>query len=211
MGGKIRASGQEVHQIFEPRHGDDRNAVIPLYFLNRGKFTLAAFLAVQCNQYAGRCGAGGTDQLHRLAHRGSGRNNVVNDQHATGQRRTDDAATLAMIFGFLAVEGERIVPAVLGEGDGNRSDQRDAFVSRAEQHVELDVARFGGFCVEFGQTSELIAIVEQACIEKVRRQPTSLGLEFAEAQNLAAHSEFNEILTKIHIFPFHMAEKTRPI
>jgi len=41
-----------------------------------------------------------------------------------------------MVLGFLAVEGpgHRFL-VMIGERDGGRGDQRDALVSRAEQHV----------------------------------------------------------------------------
>ena len=97
------------------------------------------------------------------------------------QRRANDVAAFAVILGFLAVEGKREVLAALGEGDGNGGDKRDALVGRAEQHVKLDAASFGGFGVEFGELAQRVAVVEKAGIEEVGRKPPCLGLEFAKA------------------------------
>jgi len=108
-----------------------------------------------------------------------------------------------VILGFLAVEGEGEVLAALRKGDGDRGDERDALVGRAEQHVELDAAGFGGFGVEFGEFAERVAIVEQAGVEEIGRKPPCLGLEFAKAQYLATDGEFDEILTKIHSSLIH--------
>ena len=81
----------------------------------------------------------------------------------------------------------------------------------ANQEFEVGAAGFGRFRVEFGKTAKRIAVVEQTGIEEVRREPSRLGFEFAKAQYLAAQRKFNEILTKIHIFPFYSAGKTGPI
>ena len=55
----------------------------------------------------------GRDNLVGLADSGSGRDDVIDDEHATGKRRADDAATLAMRLGLFAVERVRHVDVVL--------------------------------------------------------------------------------------------------
>ena len=57
------------------------------------------------------CAAGVADGLDRLADGGAGGDHVVDDQHAAAQRRADQTAALAVVLGFLAVEGERHVAA----------------------------------------------------------------------------------------------------
>ena len=77
------------HQVAQAGDDDDRNPVVALHFLHGRELTLAAFLAVEGDQHAGRRGAGGADQFDRLAYRGAGRNDVVDNQHPTGERRAE--------------------------------------------------------------------------------------------------------------------------
>lgn len=201
MYGEIRMSGQVRHQVAKPRHCDDRNAVIALNFLYGRQIALPAFLAVERDQYAGRRGPGCPNQLNRFAYGGAGRNDVIDNQDATGKRCADDIATLAMILGFFTIKGKMKVPSVPGECDSDGSNERDAFVGRPEQHVKPEICGIGCFGVEFRQSPKRLPIVEQPGIKKVRRESSGLGFELAEAQNLAIYSEFDEILSKIHIFP----------
>ena len=64
--------------------------VLLLDLLHRGERAAAALLAVQREGDADRLGAGGADDLERLAHRGAGRDDVVDDQHASVERRADE-------------------------------------------------------------------------------------------------------------------------
>lgn len=191
--------GQEGHQILETGHGNDRNTVIALYFLDGGQVTLAAFLAVEGNQDAGRRGARGTDQFNGFAHGGAGRDDVIDNQDAAGQRGANDIAAFAMVFRFLAVEGKRVVLAVTGQGDGDGCHQRNALIGWAKQHLEAETAGLGSFRVEFGEPTQRIAVVEQAGVEEIGRQAACLGFEFAEAEHVAADGKFDEVLTKIHV------------
>ena len=65
---------------------------------------------------------------------------------------------------LLAVERERNVPAELGQRDGGRRCQRDSLVSRAEKHVEPDLAGLFGF--EQGLTIESRQLAEQPAAVK---------------------------------------------
>lgn len=190
---------EEGHQILEACHGNHRNAVIALHFLDGGQITLAAFLAVEGNQDAGGRGAGSTDQFDGFADRGACRDDIIDNQDPTGQRRANDVAAFAMVLRFLAVKGKRIVLAITGQCDRDRCNQWNTFVSRAKQHVEAEAAGLRRFRVEFGEPTQRIAVVEQAGVEKVGRQAACLGFEFAEAEHIAADGKFDEVLTKIHV------------
>ena len=72
-----------------------------------------------------------------------------------------------MILGFLAVERKGVVLALLRQGDGNRRNQRDALVGRAEQHVELDAACRSGFRVESGESAKGVTVVEEPGVEEI--------------------------------------------
>ena len=46
-------------------------------------------------------------------------------------------------------------------------------------------------------TTELGAVVKQAGVEKVRRQPARLGFELAKAQHAGVDGKLNELLTEV--------------
>ena len=102
-----------------------------------------------------------------------------------------------MVLGFLAVEGKRNVQAVFGQHHRRGAGQGDALVGRAKQHVELDAAGADGLGVKARQLQQAGAVVEQAGVEEVRRQPACLGDEFTKTQHLLIHGKTNKILAKI--------------
>ena len=76
----------------------------------------------------------------RLSNCSTRGNHVINNEYPAGQRCTDNAASLAMAFGFLSIESIRYVKVMMFSECGSRqSGKRDTFVSRAEKHVEFNV------------------------------------------------------------------------
>jgi hypothetical protein len=59
-----------------------------------------------------------------------------------------------VVLGLLAVIGEWKISAALGQRNTDRGDQRNTFVGRTKQHIELDAARLGGFGVKFRQSAQ---------------------------------------------------------
>ncbi len=55
-------------------------------------------------RHADRLRARRLDDVDGLADGGAGGDDIVDDQHATGERRADDVAALAMVLRLLAVE-----------------------------------------------------------------------------------------------------------
>jgi len=153
----------------------------------------AAFLAVERDQHAGGFGPMGTDQGHRFAHRGAGRDDVVDDQHTAGQRRADQHPGLAVVLGLLAVEGDGDVAAVgFRQRDGGGRRQRDALVGGAEQHVEADPRGHRAGRVRLAELAQRAPRVEQPGVEEIRAHATGLEREFTEAQHVAAQGEVEE-------------------
>ena len=148
-----------------------------------GLFVGGHFLAVQRNGHRMRLGPCGLNQGDRFAHRSAGADHVIHNQHATLQGGPDQRAAFAMVFGLFAVVGKRHVLAQTGQLDGHGHTQGDALVRRAKYHVELDATGDEGLCIELGQLTQLGTIVEQACVKKVGRQASGLGLEFTKAQH----------------------------
>ncbi|MCY1553513.1 hypothetical protein D9M68_900050 [compost metagenome] len=105
-----------------------------------------------------------------------------------------------MVLGFLSVVGKRHVAPQARQLDGDRRTERNALVRGAENHVEFDAAFQQGFCIELREPAELGAVIEQAGVEKVRREPPRLGLELAKAQHARVDAELHEILCQSGTF-----------
>ena len=132
--------------------------------------------------------------MHRLADGGAGGDDIVHDQHAALERRTDEGSALAVILDFLAVEAPgRIAAMLFGQGDGDRCHQRDALVGGAEQQVEFQsgVGDRGG--VAASQAGQRRAAVEQAGVEEVGADPPGFQGELAEAQHAPMDGEIEKI------------------
>jgi hypothetical protein len=128
----------------------------------------AALLAVECDQHAGRLGARGADERHRFAHGSAGRDHIVDDEHATAQRRADDRAALAVVLRFLAVERDRHVASVaIGQRNGHRCRECDALVGRTEQHVERQLRAQRGLGIGLAERELRRAGIEQAGVEEI--------------------------------------------
>ena len=103
-----------------------------------------------------------------------------------------------MAFYFLAVIGKRHVAPQPRQLDGDRGRQRDAFVRRAENHVEAQTAALllGQQLarIKLRQPAQLGAIVEQAGVEKIRAHAPGLGLELPEPQHPRLDGKLHEFL-----------------
>ena len=125
----------------------------------------------------------GLDEGNRFTRSGARAHHIVDDQHTALQRRTHQAAAFAVVFGFFAVVGKRHVAAQARQFDRHGRAQRDAFVRRAKNHVELDAAGHQSFCIELRESAEFGAIVKQARVEKVGAHAAGFGFEFTKAQH----------------------------
>jgi hypothetical protein len=99
-----------------------------------------------------------------------------------------------VVFGFFAVVGKGHIPAQAGQLDGHGRTERNAFVRRTKNHVELDTTVDQCFCIELGQLAQLGAVVKQACIEKVRAHAAGFGFELAKAQHARRDCKLHKFL-----------------
>ena len=89
---------------------------------------------------------------------------------------------------------------VLRQGDGSGGYQRNPFVGGAKQHVELDPGGDDGFGIEFAQSGQLCAAVEQAAVEALGTRTPGLEREFPKTEHLAFDGEFEKsALIGLHV------------
>jgi exodeoxyribonuclease III len=198
-----RTFRQIVQQVGQPRNRANLQTELLLYILHSAPRCVDAvlnrfFLAIQRDDHRMRRGAGRFDERDRFAHRGTGRHHVVDDQHAALKLRPNQRAAFAVVFCFLSVVGHRQIAAEPRQFDDDGGRERNAFVRRAEHHVELQTA--GGFFsqqttrIELRQPAELGAIIEQTGVEKIRAQAPRLGLELPKTQHAGFDCELHEFL-----------------
>ena len=140
------------------------------------------------------------EHRHGLTDRGACGDNVLDDDDAVAVLRlvADDAAALAVVLRFLAVEEERLVDAVVaGERTGNRGRERNALVCRAEHRVEVVAYRLlDESGIELAQTGVLHTGLIVAGVDKIRGLAAGLGREVAETQNVRAHHKLDKFLLR---------------
>src|SRR5699024_818299 len=97
---------------------------------------LADLAAVDRDKHIGYLDIGATlKHRHGFTNGGTRCDNIFNDDNAVTVLGliADDAATLTVVFGFLSIEEERLINAIIArQCTRNRSGKRDALISRAE-------------------------------------------------------------------------------
>ena len=168
--------------------------------MNGRQLALAPLLSIQRNQHPSGLRTLGLNDLHDFANSGPCGDHVIDDQHAAIKRRADQRPPFAMVLGFLAVKAPRQVTLVmLSQRDGCRRRQRNTFVGRPEDHIEIDAAVGNSCGVEAAQLCQRRATVEQSGIEEVGAGAPGLQGELTEAQNPALDGEANELaLVRLH-------------
>ena len=102
---------QILHQIRQFRNRTNLQAKLALDILHSAVRHIGAvlrrfFLTIQRYHHGVGRGPGRLDDIDRLACGGTRRHDVIDDQHPPLQGCADQAATLAVVFGFLTVVGE---------------------------------------------------------------------------------------------------------
>src|SRR5205085_11618560 len=87
----------------------------------------------------------------------------------------------------------RHIVTEVGKRDGGRGGERNALVSRPEDHVEADPGGERRLRVMAGKLAQLAPVVEEPGVEEVRRQAPGLGLELPEAKDPGADGELDEL------------------
>ena len=118
------------------------------------------------------------DEADGLADGSARGQDVVHDQHAARERRADEAAALAMRLRLFPVVRDRHIAAVLlGVDDGSRRRERNALVSRAEEHVELDAGLDDRLRIAGADAGEGAAVIDESRVEEVGTGPARFQRE----------------------------------
>mmetsp|Transcript_95061 Transcript_95061/g.171632 ORF Transcript_95061/g.171632 Transcript_95061/m.171632 type:complete len:253 (-) Transcript_95061:82-840(-) len=154
---------------------------------------LDAFLAIHSHNNANHCETllcG--DKVHGLPDGRPSCDYIIDDQHARLQFANDQAALSVVLHLFSVVCVGQVAAVLLVHSNGNRSRQRDSFVRRAEEAVELDARRDDGIGVELPELCERFASLEEPGVEEVWRRPSRLQCEGSESKDLLREREFHE-------------------
>src|SRR5690554_2098642 len=142
MAGEFRVGLQVVQYLFKADDADDRNAEFFFDFLDGREFAIAFFLAVQGNQYAGRLGPGGPDNVNGLPDGGARGDHIIHNQHFTLQGGAYDITAFTVIFLLFTVKGKRFAVTVCCKGHGGNGSQRNALIGRPENDVIIQPTAF---------------------------------------------------------------------
>src|SRR5262245_46299949 len=89
---------EKRHQIIERCDTDHRNIIARSHLLDGRQDAAPALHAVERDHHATGYSVRSAYQVDRLAHRSAGRDDVVNDQHLSGEWCPDHRAALAMVL-----------------------------------------------------------------------------------------------------------------
>ncbi|ORM87113.1 hypothetical protein HA44_01935 [Mixta gaviniae] len=108
------------------------------------------------------------NNFHRLADSGAGGDHIIHQHHASFQRATDQQTAFAMILRLFTVKAVRYIALVMvGERDGGRGGDRNAFIGRAEQQIEVNAGINQRLRVKAAQQRQIASGVEQARIKEI--------------------------------------------
>ena len=192
----------EAEQFTEADDAEHRKCELLLDFLTgRKRCVFALFLAVQSDDNTRHLRTLSVDDIDGFPDGGAGGDDIIDDQDAALERCADQVATLAMAFGFLAVERHRNIAAAPRKCNGGAGRQRKSLVGRAEQHVEVRAAVEDSRGIGLADLIQAIAVVEQAGVEEIRTDAAGFQGELAEAQHLPADGQLQKLLlVRVH-FP----------
>ena len=129
----------------------------------------AALPAVQGDDTSHRLRTRLANDLDGGVDRGPGRDHVIDDHDPASQGGPEGEPALAVVLGFLAVEAERhVAPLFRRERHGQGRGQWDPLVGRPEQHVEPDVGRAEGACIEPREPHQIASRGTPREVEEIR-------------------------------------------
>ena len=99
-----------------------------------------------------------------------------------------------MVFGFFAVIGIGHIASFASQSHGDGRYQRNTFVSRAEQHVEVDVLGQQCIGIAVGDSRHAAAVADQAQVKEVGANAARFELEFTEFEYFTVKRELQEVL-----------------
>ena len=136
------------------------------------------------------------DDVDRLAHRSAGGNHVVDNQAPGPRAARRQHAAFAMVFFFLAVKAVAHAASFVGERNRDGRDERDAFIGRAEQHVEADAGREDGFRVKLRELLERWTVEKRPASKKYGDRRPALVLN-SQSEHFFRHHEADEFVSEI--------------
>ena len=101
-----------------------------------------------------------TNDLDRFADRRPGRDDVVDDQDLTLERRPDHIAAFAMVLHFLPVVTEWQIVTFFGKRDARGSRQGDALIGGSEQLIARKTGSENGLRVKHAKLAQARAVAE---------------------------------------------------
>ena len=191
---KIRGSAKVFDQFGESGNRVHLETESVVDILNSGAAVLAGFLFTiegnsQCN---GLC-AGRLDDLDGFVYGRASRDDIIDNNHPTGDFCTYDLSAFAVVFCLLAVKGEgHVAIMMLCECSGSCRSEWNPLIGWSEQHEVLQFYR-GQCCgVEAGQSAEEGTGVEEPGVEEIWADPARFEGKLAETQYPAINDELQE-------------------
>src|SRR5690349_8587076 len=111
-----------ANEVVQGRDGSDREPPVFRNLLNRRESPGTTLHPIQSNHHAARLASCSCDHFHRFAHRRSSRDDVIDDQDATGELCADELPALSMVLDFLSIERDGHIAPIFGKPDGGRGD-----------------------------------------------------------------------------------------
>ena len=109
-----------------------------------------------------------------------------------------------MVLDFLAVKEERNIQTFLGKCYGCGDCNGNALVCRTKENTALLANLFEvALCIEFAELCDLVAGLDVACIDEVRKLATALCGEIAELQNAGTFQKLNKL--SLVLFHFYIS------
>ena len=138
-----------------------------------------------------------TQDRQRFPHGGAGSGYILDNQNSLSIARlmADEAAALSMVLQFLAIKGERDIPAMLPrQRHGRRHRQRDSLVSRPKQRV-IAPRQMPLNCpgIKIAEALHFRPAVITSRVDEEGRAPAALGHKIAKGQYTRMDHELDEL------------------
>lgn len=161
---------------------------------------LAARAVTLRRQWAPRRPVWIATSTHGFTNCGTGGDDIIHQHYATLQRAADQRAAFTVGFRLFTVEAVRHVAVVMfGQRDGGGGGDRNAFIRRAEQQIEVNAGIYQRFSIKTPQQRKVAPGIEQAGVEEIWAGTAGFQGELAEFQYLLVKRK----LDKLALVGFH--------
>ncbi len=150
-----------LKQISQRNNTQYWNVEVPLHLLDGRQITLPFLLTIHGDNHSCRSGTGLFNDGHHFTDRCTGSDDIIDNGNPPCQRGADNVATLAMILGFLAIKAPGHTASVFFvQGYSSSGSQRDTFIGRPEEHVELKPGLDHCFRIKLPQLADGLTTTE---------------------------------------------------